>query len=81
MLLFQKYYNGYQHLGLIPFCFFWNINKILTLVVYNWDPLARVMFPMAIPWQIYKCDPNADGMIGFMDGLAVTSECTSESVK
>jgi len=46
-------------------------------------PLARVQFPnvdqmASFARQIKIHEPEVDNVIGFMDGLLLTSECTSE---
>jgi hypothetical protein len=48
-------------------------------------PAARVSFPYAdkmaiFARQINLCEPDADDVIGFMDDLSLTSECTLEPV-
>ena len=49
-------------------------------------PLAKVKFPdkekMArFAQTIQEREPEVDDVIGFMDGLALTSECTSELIE
>ena len=60
-------------------------NKMLLLVVMKLKhhPLAKVKFPseekMAHFAQlIQEKEPAVDDVIGFMDGLALMSECTSD---
>ncbi len=48
-------------------------------------PLAKGKFPYAekmayFAWLIQTREPAVDDVIGFMDGLALTSECTSEVI-
>ena len=80
---------GYKHLCLIfgctPTVCSRVINKMLKLVVKKLKrhPLARVQFPdeekMAEYAQlIHQREPAVDDVIGFMDGVSLTSECTSE---
>jgi hypothetical protein len=64
------------------------INKMMQLVVKKLKshPLAKVKFPdkekMArFAWTIQERVPEVDDVIGFMDGLALTSECTSEVIE
>jgi hypothetical protein len=47
------------------------------------NPLARVQFPNEEKMQqfadmINLCEPESSNVIGFMDGLSLTTECTSE---
>ncbi len=58
-------------------CYLWVVQKLKR------HPLAKVQFPdedkMArFARQIQVCEPDVDDVIGFMDGLSLTSECTSE---
>ena len=64
------------------------INNMIKLVVKKLKrhPLAKVKFPneekMAHFAQLIQArEPEVDDVIGFMDGLALTSECTSELIK
>ena len=64
------------------------INKMLQLVVtkLKHHPLAKVKFPseekMAHFAQLsQEREPAVDDVIGFMDGLALTSECTSDELE
>jgi hypothetical protein len=49
-------------------------------------PLAKVRFPGAEKMALFasliqRREPAVDDVIGFMDGLALTSECTSEAIE
>jgi hypothetical protein len=64
------------------------INKMLKLVVHklkrHW--LAMVKFPNVEKMEnfaslINQRKPQVDDVIGFMDGVARTSECTSEPIE
>jgi hypothetical protein len=64
------------------------INKMMQLVAKKLKshPLAKVKFPdeekMAqFAQTIQEREPTIDDVIGFMDGLALTSECTSELIE
>jgi hypothetical protein len=64
------------------------INNMIKLVVKKLKrhPLAKVKFPneekMAHFAQLIQArEPEVDDVIGFMDGLALTSECTSEVIE
>ena len=80
---------GMKHLcmifGITPSTCSEIINKLLTKVVHKLirHPLARVQFPNAEKMEyfarlIHQREPEVDDVIGFMDGLSLTSECTSE---
>ena len=82
---------GYKHLCLIfgctPTVCSRVINKMLKLVVKKLKrhPLACVRFPNAEKMEYYaqlihQREPAVDDVIGFMDGVSLTSECTSEPV-
>jgi len=82
---------GYKHLCLIfdftPTVCSRVMNKMLKLVVKKLKrhPLARVKFPNAEQMEYYaqlihEQEPAVDDVIGFMDGVSLTSECTSEPV-
>jgi hypothetical protein len=82
---------GIKHLclisGVTPLVCSQTISEMLSLVVHKLKthPFARVTFPNAdkmasFPRQINLCEPDADDVIGFMDGLSLTSECTLEPV-
>lgn len=83
---------GIKHLcmifGVVPSVCSDVINKMLRLVVTKLkrNPLARVRFPDAgkmahFARLIQSREPATDDIIGFMDGLALTSECTSEDIE
>jgi hypothetical protein len=59
------------------------INKMIKLVVKKLKkhPLARVKFPAYFAQLIQAREPTVDDVIGFMDGLALMSVCTSELVE
>jgi len=64
------------------------INKMLRLVVTKLQhhPLAKVKFPseekmVHFAQLIQEREPAVDDVIGFMDGLALTSECTSDELE
>ncbi len=64
------------------------INKMLRLVVtkLKHHPLAKVKFPseekmVHFAQLIQEREPAVDVVIGFMDGLALTSECTSDELE
>jgi len=80
---------GYKHLCLIFGCTPTVCSRVITsmlkLVVKKLKrhPLARVQWPdeekMAEYAQlIHQREPAVDDVIGFMDGVSLTSECTSE---
>jgi hypothetical protein len=82
---------GIKHLCLIfggtPSVCSQTISTMLSLVVQKLrrHPLVRVTFPdvymmASFARQINLCEPDVDDVIGFMDGLSLTSECTSEPV-
>jgi hypothetical protein len=63
------------------------LNKMLKLVVKKLKrhPLASIRFPNAEQLEYYaqlihSREPVVDDVIGFMDGMSLTSECTSEPV-
>jgi len=71
--------------GITPFTCSEVINKMLLLVVCKLKrhPMAAVKFPDAAKMEyfarlIHQCEPEVDDVIGFMDGLSLVSECTSE---
>ena len=60
---------------------------MLKLVVQRlrFHPAARIQFPIAEKMQLFAsmiCDrePTVDNVIGFMDGVLLATECTSEKV-
>jgi len=80
---------GYKHLCLIFGCTPTVCSRVITsmlkLVVKKLKrhPLARVQWPdeekMAEYAQlIHQREPAVDDVIGFMDGVSLTSECTSK---
>jgi hypothetical protein len=82
---------GYKHLcmlfGITPSVCSRIINRMLMLVVQKLKrhPLAEVRFPnaerMAYYAQlIHQREPEVVDVIGFMDGVSLSSECTSEPV-
>jgi hypothetical protein len=82
---------GIKHLcliyGISPLACSQTIQAMLSMVVHKLfrHPLARVSFPDAdkkaiIARQINLCEPDVDDVIGFMDGLSLTSECALEPV-
>ena len=82
---------GIKHLclifGITPTVCSKVINKMLKLVVQKLrrHPLARVQFPtpdkMAeFARMIHSHEPEVDDVIGFLDGLALTTECCPEIV-
>jgi hypothetical protein len=83
---------GHKHLcmifGITPSTCSEIINKMLKLVVHklkrHW--LAMVKFPNVEKMEnfaslINQRKPQVDDVIGFMDGVARTSECTSEPIE
>jgi hypothetical protein len=83
---------GIKHLcmifGVVPSICSDVINKMLRLVVRKLKrhPLARVRFPdaekMAYFAQLIQSqEPRMDDVIGFMDGLALTLECTLKDIE
>ncbi len=83
---------GIKHLclifGVMPMPCSAVINKMMQLVVKKLKshPLAKVKFPdeekMArFARTIQEREPEVDDVIGFMDGLAFTSECTSKLIE
>jgi heme exporter protein D len=83
---------GIKHLCLIfyvtPSVCSRTITAMLSLVVEKLKrhPLARVKFldvdqMTSFVRQIKSREPEVDNVIGFMDGLSLTSECTSEMLK
>jgi hypothetical protein len=80
---------GMKHLcmifGITPSTCSEVINKMLPLVVRKLKrhPMAAVKFPDAAKMEyfarlIHQCALEVDDVIGFMDGLSLVSECTSE---
>jgi hypothetical protein len=83
---------GMKHLcmifGITPSTCSEIISKMLTKVVHKHirHPLAIVQFPSAKKMEyfarlIHQHEPKVDDVIGFMDGLLLTSECTSEMLE
>jgi hypothetical protein len=83
---------GIKHLclifGVIPSVCSCTITAMLSLVVQKLKrhPWARVKFPdvdqmASFARQIKSREPEVDDVIGFMDGLLLTSECTSEMLE
>jgi hypothetical protein len=77
---------GIKHLrmifGVTPSVY---ITAMLSLAVQKLKrhPLAKEQFPnedkiARFARQIQVCEPDVDDVIGFKDGLSLTSECTSE---
>jgi hypothetical protein len=61
---------------------------MLTIVVCQLKrhPLAMVQFSDVKKMEIFAClthqhEPEVDNLIGFMDSLALTSECTLEPIE
>ena len=80
---------GIKHLclifGVTPSVCSCTITTMSLLVVKKLKrhPLARVKFPnmdnmASFARQIQIHEPEVDDVIGFVDGLSLTSECTSE---
>ena len=80
---------GMKHLcmifGITPSTCSEVINKMLHLVVRKLKrhPMAAVKFPDAEKMEYFarlinQREPEVDDVIGFMDGLSLVSECTSE---
>jgi hypothetical protein len=74
--------------GVTPSVYSCTITAMLLLVVEKLKrhPLARVKFPdvdqmASFAGQIKSREPEVDDVIGFMDGLSLTSECTSEMLE
>ena len=61
-------------------------NKLKLLVRRScFHPAARIQFPSAEKMQLFasmicNCKPTVDNVIGFMDGVLLATECTSEKV-
>jgi hypothetical protein len=83
---------GIKHLclifGVTPSVCSRTITAMLSLVVQKLKvhPWARVKFPdedqmASFARQIKSREPEVDDVIGFMDGLSLTSECTSEMLE
>jgi hypothetical protein len=83
---------GIKHLclifGVVPSCCSDVINKMLRLVVKKLKnhPLAKVRFPneekmASFASLIQAREPSVDDVIGFLDGLSLTSECSSEVIE
>jgi hypothetical protein len=83
---------GIKHLclilGVTPSVCSRMITTMLSLVVEKLKkhPLARVKFPNVdrianFARQIKIHEPEVDDVIGFMDGILLTSECTSEMLE
>jgi hypothetical protein len=83
---------GIKHLclifGVTPSVCSRTITAMLSLVVQKFKihPWARVKFPdvdqmASFARQIKSREPEVDDVIGFMDGLLLTSECTSEMLE
>jgi hypothetical protein len=67
-----------------PVYFYMLLTKVVQKLIRH--PLARVPFPNAermeyFARQIHQCEPEVDDVIGFMDGLSLTSECASEMLE
>jgi hypothetical protein len=83
---------GIKHLclifGITPSVCRHTITAMLSLVVQKLKihPWARVEFPdvdqmASFARQIKSHEPEVDDVIGFIDGLLLTSECTSEMLE
>jgi hypothetical protein len=83
---------GNKHLclifGITPSTCIDILNKMLLLVVHKLKrhPVVEVKFPDAekmerFAHQINEHEPIVNNVIGFMDGLALQSKCTSEPIK
>jgi hypothetical protein len=83
---------GNKHLclifGITPSVCSMVINKMMFLVVHKLKRhlLAQVKFPNAdkmerLARQINENEPAVNNVIGFMDGVALQSECTSEKIE
>lgn len=89
MLFYLGNTMPYKHLclifGITPSACSRIINKMLERVVnrLRYHPYARVKFPNNEKMQefarmIELREPSVDDVIGFMDGLSLSSECTDE---
>ncbi len=63
------------------------LKNMLKLVVRRlcYHPLVRIKFPSPEKMQLFaaminNCEPSIDDVIGFMDGLSLKTECSSERV-
>ena len=61
------------------------LRNVLKLAVQNlrFHPLARIKFPSLEKMQMFASminnhEPSIDDVIGFMDGVSLATECTSE---
>jgi hypothetical protein len=57
----------------------------MTVKRLRYHPLARVMFPNVEKMQLFLDmisvrEPMVNNVIGFMDGLGLTTECTDERI-
>ncbi len=74
--------------GVVPSVCSKVINRMLWLVVRKLKnhPLAKVRFPDAVKKAMFAqmieaCEPTVDDIIGFLDGLSLASECSSEVIE
>ena len=73
--------------GVTPNAWSCILRNRLKIVVprLRFHPAARIQFPSAEKMQLFasmvcNCKPTVDNVIGFMDGVLLATECTSEKV-